>query len=176
MNDAVRKRIVLMSIALAVLLCGALHWRVLRHQQTTLDDLRCQSLAIESKLSKGDVRKDIEGLAAQLQAQEGVLPPLAQVTQVLETLSQDLTALGVSELAAITGPTQQVGTIQQIPLGVTFRGSFASVFEILRKTQDYPRLIRMERLVIRRDPASPLDALQVTLRFDAFAHYPQEQP
>lgn len=163
----------MLLIAAAVLLTlttagSLLHWRLVSTQVQELALIEHQTQTFQNAVDQSTIHAQLATLTTQSQTYELALPARNEVASVIEDLSEQLLDLGVSERSIVTGATTRTGQIHQIPVLVNFRGSFASVFDLLAHMHESTRLVRMERLVIQRDPASPADQLVITANLRSF--------
>jgi len=166
------------SIVIVTISAAFLHWKLISSQSATLAAIQMEVAQAQQKIAADTVHIQLESLQSQLADMNTIVPVSHEVAPVLEKLARDLQSLGVSERSLTTAPAIKQGSITQLPLNVTFRGSFASVFQWLERVNQYDRLVRVERLILRKDTsaADPSASLSVTARLDTFGRVAEINP
>lgn len=157
------------SVLLTLTAVGSLlHWRLVSTQVQELAVIKQQTQTLEDAVNQSTIHAQLAQLTDQSRTYDLALPARNEVASVIEDLSEHLLDLGVSERSIVTGSSTRTGMIHQIPVHVNFRGSFTAVFDLLAHMHESTRLVRMERLVMLRDPASPADQLVITANLRSF--------
>lgn len=137
-----------MVIALGL---GLLHWRLVSNAHQDHAQVLSEIAAMQQRLAVDTVHQQLDVLENKLARQQAAVPSNREVAPVIETLARDLQAMGVKERSINSDPVTQTGPIIQTPLLVNFRSSFQTVFTWLEQLQQYDRLVRVERLILRRE-------------------------
>ncbi len=164
--------------AAAVVVLGGglwLHLNALDTRNERIAALDRERVTLESQLADAGLEGDVAALRDELARREAVLGIEQGVGSLMRALSADLNDLELSNRSLTSGNTRQEGTVKQIPLSLSFKGSFADTFELLRRVQDYDRLIRIEQLSINREGRSLSDEVMVSAKLVTFARGDKEQ-
>lgn len=146
--------------ALTLSLGSWLRFHVIAARSGRLDELReeVRSLGRSTAIGGGEGQSAI-GAAS---GQDGL-------AELLHSLASDLDELRVGDRSLSTGSTSIHDGIERTSLNVAFKGAFSAAFELVKRVNDYKRVIRTSHLDITRDPHDQADALSVSMRFEVFA-------
>ena len=146
----------------AVLLVGGggAHRSLLADRAQRLEELQQQVQALRTRSLAAIDRKRAPQLEARINA-----PFQRDVGALLHMLTETLDELRVQQESITMEAAREVSFIREVPIQVTYRGSFASVFEIgQRLYRQYP-ITRLESLrVARDDEATDHNTLSVVMR------------
>lgn len=172
------RRTILIGFAAAlmtggVLYCSSAVWT----RANRLAALRGEELALKARL-QGDREQQLKQRLASLRdlAGVGVAPQQDQAASLLGTLTADLSDLNVKDRSLTTGTCSARGVVQEVPVTVAFKGSFAETFELLRRFNRYEQVVRMQRLALTREAESSDQALSVSLRLSTYASMSGRSP
>lgn len=178
MNFKQITHLVYASAAVIALTMGLLHWRLISSANQSLAAVQSEITLMQQRLAVDTVHQQLDSLHDQLARQQAAVPSNREVAPIIETLARDLHAMGVKERSINTEPVTQTGHIIHTPLMVNFRSSFQTVFNWLEQVQQYDRLVRVERLILRRETTlnDRDEVLSVSARLIVFGHAQEVAP
>src|SRR6267142_1887805 len=130
-----RKRILMVWIA-AALVAGAalLHWTLVAGRCQHLQALQEEESILRSGQNIDQLREDVIRLRSDVGQRRAQMQDDAAT--FLQELAIDLNRLNVADRSLTTGTPCLFGSVQQMALNLTFKGSFKAVFELLRRFDD----------------------------------------
>ncbi len=170
------RHLVIAAAAVVVLGGGLwLHLSALDTRNQRITALDKERVTLESQLVDTGLEDEVAELRDKLAHREAVLGIEEGVGSLMRTLSADLHDLELSNRSLTSGNTRQEGVLKQIPLSLSFKGSYADTFELMSRLQDYDRLVRVEQLTINREGRSLSDEVMVSAKLLTFARRDKEQ-
>jgi len=164
------RRIIATGLIAALLSGGALcYWRhtLIAERMERFAALRGEEAILKRQISSR------EGLPT---ASPGASLRSIDLPELVQTISHNLDDLKVLDRSLTTGPNIVHGFIQRTPLRLTFKSSFAAVFELLNRLNHNDSIVRLNRLVLVRDPKSAIDALSVAIDIETFSPTLEQMP
>lgn len=166
---SVRSMIALGVCGLGLLAGVLLHDAALSDRWERLASLDEEKRTLEAAASRTVIARQVADLREQARATEAVLPAEVQIGRLLSGIGRDLAQLSVSDRSLTMAEPIMLGEIQQVPLNLSFKGSFGSVFDLLDRLPRYEQAIRVQRLTISRDVRGGDQSLSVSARLVTFA-------
>jgi len=157
------------GIIAGVLLAANLHRGALARGEGRLAQVRAEIAGLRSGADQGSTRARLALLQTQAERCAGLIPAQSTTAELLTALKRDFAGLGVASPEWGIGSAQPSGSQIEIPIDLTFEGSFPSTHEFLRLIGAYERIIRIEKLVCMTQPDSPADQLSVAIRLCVLA-------
>jgi Tfp pilus assembly protein PilO len=162
----------LLGLAIAV---GLMHLGVTSSRHATLRALRYEIATLRKDITQAPSVEDAKlQLNTNTMLLKAALPADGDLTDLLGPLAQDLSELTESDRSLVTGATEKTRDFNRIPLLLTFRSSFSSVFDMLSRVNSYARIVRVRHLVITRSPESDGSIVDVSAKLVTFARVPEE--
>ncbi|MFG0331362.1 MAG: type 4a pilus biogenesis protein PilO [Phycisphaerales bacterium] len=98
-----------------------------------------------------------------------VIPDSSDAPWLYENISADVEALPLRLTNLTWGQEAPAGTKMSLGVNIEASGAFDGVYELLQRIEQWPRLVRVNELTIKRgkDPAA-LDELTATVKLRAF--------
>jgi len=157
--------------ALPVVAAGAVvHTRALSIRAEELRILNEQISTREASLDlAASTAASRSGLDAERRALDVAIPSSEDLSDLLAALVADLKALTEDDRSIATIASSRDGDLCSIPILVSFRCPFASVFELLCRIESYPRLVALRKAVIASDPGSSGEVVLVSARLETYA-------
>lgn len=155
--------------ALAVLVAAvATITAVVSHQRTELSKLRAHYIQL-TQADQGQTAETIQTTIAHADELAQLVPASDDVTAMLSKMSHDLTNLGATDQQTQTSKPNGAGPVREIPIEVRFVSDYAAVAQVLASMKQYDRLIRVNDLLLQRDPSGASSRVWVNLKMSAFA-------
>jgi len=111
---------------------------------------------------------DIDATQTYVDRWQARVPAPTQVTSLLGEITSAAADSGTSQLDVTPGPTERFKTIQQIPVTLAGSGSFAEVFEFVRKIEEMPQTVWIRHLSME-SAGENSEALQCEIALAIFA-------
>lgn len=170
-----QNKTVMFSILAVVLAAGAAgHAWALSSRWDRLAELEAERENLQAFAAEQNLADEVAELHQQLADSAAAFPADAEVGGLLSELGDDLRQLGVSERSLTMNTASTVGGVQIIPLDLSFKGSFASAFDLLDRLHTYERIVRVEQIAIKRSPRNSGDGLSINARLLTFAQAEKE--
>lgn len=171
-----QKNLMILTVGLVlVVVGGVVHYAALTSGWNRLAALDRERQALNALADdEPSLSDEVAELKRQVAAEAAALPEDAAIGRLLSAIGADLRELGVRERSLTMGTAATLGDLEQLPLNLSFRGSFESVYQMLDRLHGYDRVVRLERVAIAREPRASGDALSVTARLVTFARGDQE--
>lgn len=125
-----------------------------RQRASSCEELR--SLRAQAAMDEVGER-ELERLRAQLDVRQrdaageiAEIPDSADVAMLIGAMSRQLDRLGVPGREVSTGALRDASDAQFIPVSITLKGPFLSVYASLRWIESLPRMVRLSRARIDR--------------------------
>ncbi|MCK4873665.1 MAG: type 4a pilus biogenesis protein PilO [Phycisphaerales bacterium] len=103
----------------------------------------------------------------QLEACRKPVPDSPDVAGLIRDLGEDPAADGEGARTITIGEAQNGERAKNLPVIVESKGSFESVFSLVRRIEQLDRLVRVKRVTIVRDKRAE-DVLEATVQVDAY--------
>ena len=150
----------ILSGTLGIVLLGA--WVHLSLVSQRSERISILTVALEQQKQLSSSLPDTDELAI-LQAQlndylDGGVPAL------LTTITDDINALASGSYTVSTGTPVTTDSLSLTYINVTFEGSYASTYELIRRITSYSYPVRIEELIITQDTTQSDNELAVLLR------------
>lgn len=122
----------------------------------------------------GDLATEVHHLETAVNGSQQVVPESGELADLLRSLSHRLEAEKTVQQEVQTQPIIHAAEYSVIPIKLNFGGTFAGTYDFVRHIEAMRRLVRIDVLELRGDPASPTDPLSVHVELSAFFTTPQE--
>lgn len=136
---------------------------------------------LESELAKptdsperiSKLRAQVERLEERGRGRTAEIPKDSEVAKLVQDLSASLDRLGLARREITTGSPRPVDQAMSLPVTVMVSGDFGSLVSLLRQIEQFPRLVRVDRMKIgapsRAKSDEPADGmLRADLVLNAF--------
>ena len=110
----------------------------------------------------------VDQLEQRLKGAQQHVPTRDKPAEVLRGLARALREHGVVDQEVITRPARKYGEHRVIRIKVTFRGSFPAAYSIVRRIEQMPRLIQIDRFAITDAAGQEAGRLAVDLELSTF--------
>jgi len=148
-------------------------------QASSLRSLAAERSELRERVGRQDngaaaLRRLQEDLAVQRgHAQRYVtpIPETSDTASLIRAISRRLDDLGVREREITTGAPVKHDIVSSMPMSVTLKGDFLSIYEAVRWIETLPRLVRVDRLTIKQEQeqkASSFERVEAELLLQAF--------
>ncbi len=97
------------------------------------------------------LQDELESQRARAAAYVTPIPEFADTASLIRAISRRLDALGMREREITTGAPTKHDMVSVMPMSVTLRGDFLSIYEAVRWIESLPRLVRVDRLKIKHE-------------------------
>jgi len=153
--------------------------------QILLGSLAAEVAALEADAAAAESRlKTLQAQAEQRETQhlmaserfDQALPATLDIGAVLGRLGERLKAKQVElqDRQVRSGDTRNSTMVAQTPIKMRFESSFADAYELLRQIEQDEQIIRLHRLLVRRDMKEPREPLAVELELSVFSRRAKE--
>ncbi|MDQ1397354.1 MAG: hypothetical protein QOG64_2613 [Acidimicrobiaceae bacterium] len=161
------RRVILIAVAAAVVVCGLWYVTMWSPQQDALGAARSRTAAAEQQASDLGLRvhalevarKDMPAKVAQLDVLRAAVPDQPQLDLMIATVNNaaiasgiDLTALAPAQPAAAgatpstPGTPRVVGGPTELPLTITLSGTYFQITDFINRINASPRLVVVDTL------------------------------
>ena len=156
----------LLAAALVVAVMIGLTWMLTSSKRATLSELR-EKYHTLMVAQPATTPQDIQATITKANAIVEKIPADNDISELLSSLGRDLDNNQTTDRQLTTGRATG-DVIQQIPIQVRFSGSFDSTCRLLRRLDEYPRLIRVDQMTMQRIPEDATAKLNVELNLSTF--------
>lgn len=117
--------------------------------------------------------RDLSRLRALGEGRMTPIPASSDVAGLMQSLSGTLGELGLEKREVTTRPPKSFDDAMSMPVTIALSGPFPKVYEAVRSIEFLPRLVRVERLMVRHDapPGEEISrdaVVRAELSIDAF--------
>lgn len=155
---------------------GVLHWCAVTSRANQLKALEVEASTLRARLPDTRTREEVAQLHQRLRQHNDALPMQGDVAGFLRELMTDLEKCQVFNRSLTTGVIRTEEPLLVIPFTLTFKSSFEAAYGLLARLYEYPRIVRVNRLVISREPHAATDSLSVSMHLETFARTTKEMP
>jgi Tfp pilus assembly protein PilO len=147
-------------------------WWPARQQRQALDQRISgyeQALARAKESPSLDAwHKTVASLEREVTASRQRLPAQGEPVNVLRGLSEVLDRRGVTKRQVSTEAARHFGRFGVTPIVVKFRGRFPDAHAVVKRIEQMPRLIQVDRFAVTGSPEGGTDPRRVHLELSAF--------
>ncbi|MBT8485292.1 MAG: type 4a pilus biogenesis protein PilO [Phycisphaerales bacterium] len=110
------------------------------------------------------------------QESEIALPRQPQLGPLLERLSADLEAVGLTVRELRAESVVRQSEVDRIPILLECSGTYAGLRELIRRIEDYERLVRIDRLGVSGDAVAAPGNLDAGMELSTFIRVAEDAP
>lgn len=139
---------------------GVLHYRLDAAQTARASAAEREFEAVTSRVHAGAEPSKADEPLSEIRV---TIPDASAVSDLLSDISRTLADLGATEREMTTGETRDADGVRQVPVNVTFKGSFRSMHALLTHLRGYGYVVRVTRVTVTRETQGA-DALAIGVR------------
>ena len=172
MNKNIHIRVVGGWVLLVLIGIASLTWlqpRMLGQANQELNSLKQRLMRAED--GAAEIRALVEELSAIRESAKSIkhVPTDSQFAGLIQDLGGRLEALGITDREITTGGSVDLGPAKSIPMRIRMTSDFTGVFKTIEWIESLPRLIRVQRVLIKAtDLKNPWESqVEVEITLDA---------
>ncbi len=169
------RNILILSAIVVGLAAGFVVGLWLPHRRTTAakqQQIRQRQDALAAVNAKAETRSspqsDRSRAAMSPEKLKLAIPARPDLGLLLSQIGQDLNAVSVTEQQLQAKTIVDGSDFSRVPMTLRFRGSFEALFDFLHRLESRQRVIRIDRVMVRRDGVGNAKMLQVDIDLSTF--------
>jgi len=151
-----------------VLLAVATFWVISGNQQQ-VKQLNNEIASLQAAASNSMIADEAALVEDAVSTYRMRVPMEQRVNQMISQIIQDSDALGSRDRKLTTNPSVVKGSLVYMPIDLKFVGGFKATTELLQRIENYTNLVRVDALMLERDPMERNADLDVSLELTALA-------